>query len=167
MAVSVVGVDKIAPELRDTFLSLGDRAIFLLAEKLSEEAKKNAPRLNSYGQLNRSKVPHRHKQPAGTLQKSIIPTPTIKEKHSWLVNARDWRARFIEFGTKPYKMPATKSPRRKPYAFVNPRSGDGSLVFTKNIRHPGTQGFAFMQRTAEDSVVDRYIRDVIAEINNG
>lgn len=167
MAINVIGIEQIAPELRDTFASLGDRAILLLAEKLTDEAKKNAPVLSPYGRVNRQRVPHTYKDVAGTLKKSIVTVPSIKMEHSYLVNARDWRARFIEFGTKGHRMPATKAGRRTPYVFANPRNPNGDLVFTKKVKHPGTQGYGFMRKTSEDSVVDRYLRDVIAEINNG
>lgn len=167
MAYSVIGIDKIAPELRDALASLGDRAVFLLTKKLTSEAKKNAPTLASYGQINRSKVPHKYKGAPGTLKNSIVTVRSIKKDYSYLVNARDWRARFIEFGTASHKMPATKSGRKRPYVFANPSNPGSELVFTKKIAHPGTQGFSFMRRATEDSVVDRYTREVIAEINNG
>lgn len=167
MAVKVFGTENIAPELRDTLASLGDRAILLLAEKLTEEAKKNAPMLSEYGGINRAKVPHKYKDAPGTLKKSIKTVPSIKKEHSYLVNARDWRSHFIEYGTSAHKMPATKAGRRTPYVFANPHTPADSLVFTKKIVHPGTQGFGFMRKTAEDSVVNRYLREVIAEINNG
>lgn len=167
MAFSVIGVDKIAPELREAFASLGDRAVLLLTKKLTAEAKKNAPTLASYGQVNRSKVPHKYKDVPGTLKKSIVTVPSIKKDFSYLINAQDWRARFIEFGTAGHNMPATKVGRKKPYVFANPSNPGGKLVFTKKVVHPGTQGFSYMRRATEDSVVDRYVREVIAEMNNG
>lgn len=168
MAFSVIGVDKIAPELREAFASLGDRAVFLLTKKLTAEAKKNAPTLASYGQVNRSKVPHKYKDGPGTLKKSIVTVRSIKKDYSYLVNARDWRARFIEFGTAAHNMPATKAGvRKRPYVFANPSNPGGNPVFAKKIIHPGTQGFSYMRRATEDTVVDRYAREVVAEMNNG
>lgn len=167
MAFSVIGVDKIAPELREAFASLGDRAVLLLTKKLTAEAKKNAPMLASYGQINRSKVPHKYKDEPGTLKNSIVTVRSIKKDYSYLVNARDWRARFIEYGTAAHNMPATKVGRRKPYVFANPKSPNDKLVFTKKIVHPGTQGFSYMRRATEDSIIDRYAREVVAEMNNG
>lgn len=167
MIVNVVGVEEIAPDLRREFARLGDRAIFLLSKKLTEHAKTIAPILNDYGQMNRSAFPHEYKDPPGTLKKSIVTIPSIKKKYSYLVNARDWRARFIEFGVKPHTMPVSKR-RRSPYIFLDRKNpGSGDAVITKKVIHPGTKGKGFMQETSEDAVVNKYLAEVISEMNNG
>lgn len=165
MAVSIIGIDKIAPQLRKTVADLGDRAIFLLADKVKDEAKKNAPVLSSYGVENRSKFPHEHKAPSGAIKRSIRTVPSIKMKYSYLVNAQDWRSRFVEYGTKPHTMPKSKNKVRKhKYAFLG---RDGKPVYRNRIKHPGTQGARFLEKASSDGNVDRFINDVIAEINNG
>ena len=165
MAVSIIGIDKIAPELRQTFADLGDRAIFLLAEKVKDEAKRNVPILSSYGIENRNMFPHKNKASAGAIKRSIKTVPSIKMKYSYLVNARDWRARFVEYGTKPHTMPKSKGrTRRSKYAFLG---RGGKAVYRKTIKHPGTQGAKFLDRAASDSNVDRFVDEVIVEMNNG
>lgn len=165
MAVSIIGIDKIAPELRQTFADLGDRAIFLLAKKVTAEAKKNAPLLTSYGESNRNAFPHKYKAYRGAIKRSIRTVPSVKMKYSYLVNARDWRARFVEYGTKPHTMPKSKgSSRRTKYKFLGV---NGRPVFRKRINHPGTQGAKFLERASSDRNINMFLDDVISEINNG
>lgn len=165
MAVSIIGIDRIAPELRKTFANLGDRAIFLLAEKVTGEAKKTAPVLSSYGVSNRNALPHKNKAAPGTIRRMIKTVPSVKMKYSYLVNARDWRSRFVEYGTAPHTMPRSKSrTRKKKYAFLG---RDGKPVYRSRINHPGTQGAKFLEKAASDNNVNRFVDNVITEMNNG
>ena len=165
MAVSIIGIDKIAPELRQTFADLGDRAIFLLAEKVAEEARKKAPLLSISGQVNRKNVPHKYKAPFGAIKRSIRTVPSIKMKYSYLVNARDWRARFVEYGIKPHTMPKSASSRRRVYKFLG-KTGQ-TPIYRSKINHPGTQGAKFLERASSDRNINMFLDDVISEINNG
>lgn len=165
MPVKIIGVNSIAPELRKTMANLGDRAIFLLANKVTIEAKKNVPILSSYGRENRNTFPHENKASAGTIKRSIKTVPSIKMRYSYLINAQDWRSRFVEYGTKPHNMPKSKrGTRKRKYAFLG---REGGAVYRSKIRHPGTQGAKFLDRAASDNNVDRFVGEVITEMNNG
>lgn len=165
MAVKIIGVNTIAPELRKTMADLGDRAIFLLANKVTVEAKKNAPVLSSYGRENRNAFPHKYKAAAGAIKRSIRTVPSIKMRYSYLVNARDWRARFVEYGVSPHTMPKSKRrTRKRKYAFLG---REGGAVYRGKINHPGTQGVKFLERASSDGNVDRFVDEVITEMNNG
>ena len=74
MSVKVIGVNTIAPELRKTMADLGDRAIFLLANKVTVEAKKNVPVLSSYGRENRNATGEELRHGAGIFREVINTT---------------------------------------------------------------------------------------------
>ena len=82
MSVKIIGVNSIAPELRKTMADLGDRAIFLLANKVTVEAKKNVPILSSYGRENRNAFLYEYKASAGTIRCSIKTVKCIKMRYS-------------------------------------------------------------------------------------
>ena len=171
-SVKVVGLEKLAPQLKDTLMSIGDRAVFLIAEKIAESAKKRAPLLSNYGVRNsRVSKGARWVASRGNLRRSIGTMQSKKYPHSYLAIANDWRARFIEYGTDPHTMPKSKSGiRRKAYKFLDSRAGvndKSNIVFTRRVKHPGTEGAKFMEKASTDSAVDSYIAEVIAEIENG
>lgn len=171
-SVKVVGLEKLAPQLKDTLMSVGDRAVFLIAEKIAENAKKRAPLLSEYGVRNaRISKGARWVASRGNLRRSIGTMHSKKYPHSYLAVANDWRARFIEYGTDAHTMPKSKGGlRRKAYRFLDSRAGvtdKSNIIYTKRVKHPGTEGAKFMEKSSTDTAVDSYIAEVIAEIENG
>lgn len=167
MSVSVsVSVD-VEKQLQDVALGLCGRSAKLLAMGLSKDVRNvlSAHTLSNYGVANASAVPHKWKAARGTILRSVAVVKSKKYEDSWLVNVRDWRARFLEGGAKPHRMPkgnrTLTQNGKKTHMFLG---RNGKVVNAKVIKHPGMQGVGFLKAASEPSNVQRRLLEVYARV---
>lgn len=149
-------------KLSHLVFDIGDEGVKLLAKKLASHAKKLIPILTPYGIANKAAVPNDYKADPGEIQKSVHAIKSKKVLHSYLVNVQDWRAHFLESGTKPHTMSARKG--RGPKARMAFLGSGGKVIFRGKVNHPGTKAAGFLEKTAQDSVVNYYVGEVTQEL---
>lgn len=167
MSVSVsVSVD-VEKKLGEVAFGICGRSAKLLAVGLSKDVRNvlSSHTLSDYGVQNAQKVPHKWKAARGTILRSVTVVKSKKYEDSWLVNVRDWRARFLEGGAKPHRMPkgnrTLTQNGKKTHAFLG---RNGKIITAKVIKHPGMQGVGFLKAASEPSNVERRLQEVYEKV---
>lgn len=141
---------------------LGKEGTKRLAEKLAEFVKSNIPTLSAYGQANAQSVPHPYRAKQNEIKSSTTVVESKKYDDSYLVNIRDWRAHFMEFDTQPHDR---KPHHAKRMHFLN--SATNKVYATaRTLHHPGTKGAGVFEKAADKSVVEKYVREIAAELGS-
>ena len=151
-------------ELEDVIIDKGGEGVKVFADFMADEVKKRIPILGAYGVANRERIPHKNKAAPGEIKESTKVIESQKYLDSYLINVRDWRARFLEYGVKAHTMPRNGKTRKRKYAFLA-TDGSGNIVFRGKINHPGMKGAGFLQQSMEDSVINGCLEKTVSKLN--
>ena len=94
----------------------------------------------------------------GKLYKGIKAEVDLKKGEATITSTADYSS-FVEFGTKPHTI---RPKNKKALRFYN----RGKVVFTKEVRHPGTKG-SFFLRSSVDNNTQKFIKRLEEAVSDG
>lgn len=152
------------PELEKVITDVGGEGVKTFAEFMAEEVRNRIPTLTEYGIANRAVSHHKYKTAPGEIRESTKVVESKKYMDSYLINVQDWRAKFLEYGTSPHKMPREGKSRKTKYKFLA-TDGSGKVLFRGKINHPGMKGVGFLQQSMQDNVINSCMDKTVNKLN--
>lgn len=152
-----VDINKVSQELRGIILEEGIEILGELAQRIAEEANKNAPVLSNPLQSPKWKEMHRNgTDKTGPIKGHVVGIPSPNRFATWLVMSPSWYSHFVEYGTMPHDM---KPKTQKAMSFFVGNENGVNHVFAKFVKHPGMKKKPFLRPAAD--MADQFIKEIL------
>lgn len=161
-----VSLDRLSHELRAIMLEEGMDILGDLSEKIAEEAKRNAPHIDTEAwQSKKAKAIRRTKAKKGPIANEIFFMRSPRVPASWLVISPAWYSHFVEYGTQPHERPRAAYQedikRGGQEHIMRFKTNTGHWAKHKWLFHKGTQPKQFM-RPAIDKA-EQFLHEILRE----
>lgn len=152
-----VDLNSVSQELRAMVVEEGIEILGELAERIAEEANRNAPTLKNWYQTSDWQQVHYDSNPVekqGPIKGHIFAMLSPKVPATWLVVSPAWYSHMVEYGTTPHEL---KPKRKGAMSFF---TDDGTPVIRAGtIQHPGTKKQPFLRPAADKA--DQFLIEIL------